>query len=180
MAHRAARQQASPCRDESEPEHVDYDHPGYATFSAMIKSETQNAGAISVALDTQRIYFLRDDGTAHTMIKWGRGSQRRWYPESASICEDSDEWVDAQPAVSGPLTLDVGHCWIEPVSFDGRIWDVVEEDQFGEGGGHPATFVSTGTAWVAGDLVFYEDDSGKSLILVPEGDPWTIERKGCD
>jgi hypothetical protein len=170
------------CPGGVEPTRVDYDHPGYATFTAMVRGESRLRGAFSVDLETRRIYLLRDDGTAHTMLSWMGGTPGRWFPSSASRCGDAGEWADSSPTVgdvSGPLSLEVGHCWIEPVTFEGRTWDVVEEDQFGWGGGQTKDFAAIGTARMTGDVVTYVDDSGTWLTLVPEGHPWTREPSAC-
>ena len=72
-----------------------------------------------------------------------------------------------------PITLVVGHCWIEPIEFGGRIWQVMNEDQFGTGDGAiPGRFTGSGTAWQTGDVVSYLDAGGTRLTLVPEGDAW--------
>ncbi|MDP2773021.1 MAG: hypothetical protein Q8O61_05645 [Nocardioides sp.] len=170
------------CPGDEAPTRVDYDHAGYATFTALLEAEAADRGALAVDVAGRQIFLLRDDGTAHASVSWSRGAQDRWYPSSGAACADSGEWVDASsvPDGSAPLSLDVGHCWIEPVAFAGRTWDVSEEDQVGWGGGQPEGFLASGTAWEAGDVVTYVDDSGARLTLVPEGSPWTLERTYCD
>jgi hypothetical protein len=66
----------------------------------MLEGASSTLGAFSVGLQTRRIYFLRDDGTAHTMISWIRGAQRRWYPSSGLVCPDSRDWADGMPVTS--------------------------------------------------------------------------------
>lgn len=170
------------CPGGDEPRRTDYDHPGYKTFTAMLEDGSRGRGSFVVDLETERIYFLRDDGTAHTVLSWGGGPPGRWSPSGLTSCRDAAEWAAPSTVVGdepGPLSLDVGHCWIEPVQFDGRTWDVVEEDQFGWGGGEPEGFTGEGRAWPAGDVMSYVDDSGTWLTLVPGGDPWTLERDFC-
>ena len=160
-----------------------YRHPGYPRFSHMLRAAAREHGFFHVDRETESIYFLRDDGTAHSISTWTDG----WKPSSGdpvgpdglSYCSDAEEWQGLKGSRE-PLTLEVGHCWIEPVEFAAQTWDVVHNDQFGWGGPHPRDFAGSGYAWRAGDVLVYQDHSGQWLILVPENDPWTLKRAGCD
>ena len=177
------------CPDGAEPRQVMYDHGGYKSFTEMLKAEAEIRGAYSVDRSTERLLYLRDDGSVHTELFWmgearqGGGNRSDWFPSSAADCADEEAWTDVpldllEPAQ--PLTLEVGHCWIEPASLGGEMWDVVEEDQFGWGGQQPPDFAGTGEAWRAGNVVTYVDESGHWLTLVPTGDPWALDRGLCD
>ncbi|HSV41367.1 MAG TPA: hypothetical protein VLI04_21570, partial [Nocardioidaceae bacterium] len=70
---------------------------------------------------------------------------------------------------------------VEPVTYDGGEWDVVEEDQFGWGGGMSRDWVGIGTITPAREgTLRYVDAGGVELRLVRVGDPRAIERGGCD
>ena len=177
------------CPGGAEPQQSVFDHSGYRSFTEMLRAEADVRGAYLVDRTTERLLYLRDDGSVHTELTWmggardGGGHRSDWFPSGEAACSDAESWTRVpldlvQPA--RPLMLEVGHCWIEPVSFDGRMWDVVEEDQFGWGGGQPDDFRGTGQAWRAGDVVTYVDGSGEWLTLVPAGDPWALDRGFCD
>lgn len=44
------------------------------------------------------------------------------------------------------MTLDVGHCWVEPVKYDGERWGLSFREQFGWGGPqyYPENWTGTG------------------------------------
>lgn len=66
------------------------------------------------------------------------------------------------------VTLDVGHCWIEYLRYDGRLWGLPFSKQFGWGGTLPEGWVGTGTVrLVAPELLRYHDDGGAVLDLAP-------------
>ena len=69
-------------------------------------------------------------------------------------------------------TLDVGHCWIEPLRFDGRRWAVPFAMQMGWGGELPDNWKGMGRLeGLTGDRVRYVDRGGATLPLVPATDP---------
>lgn len=177
------------CPGGAEPQQSVFDHSGYPSFTAMLQGEADFRGAYVVDRATKRLLYLRDDGSVHTEVTWMGGarddevSRNDWFPSSEAACADAESWAGVPldvVAPDQPLTLEVGHCWIEPARFEGRRWDVVEEDQFGWGGGQPVDFTGSGEAWRAGDVVTYVDDSGDWLTLVPAGDPWALDRGICD
>ncbi|MDQ4052863.1 MAG: hypothetical protein M3237_09195 [Actinomycetota bacterium] len=171
------------------PQQSVFDHSGYGSFTELLRTEAGFRGSYVVDRAKERFLYLRDDGSVHTEVVWmgeprdGGGNRSDWFPSSESACSDEESWTGVPLDLvesAQPLTLDVGHCWIEPVSFDGRMWDVVEEEQFGWGGQQPTDFRGTGEAWRAGDIVTYVDASGHWLTLVPAGDPWALDRGFCD
>ena len=77
---------------------------------------------------------------------------------------------------AGPtrMTLDVGHCWVEPVKYDGERWGLAFREQFGWGGPqyYPENWTGTGILQrVAEDQVQYTDDGGAELMLLPADAP---------
>ncbi len=171
------------CPGGTQPQGIDIDHVGYDSFTEMLRTESASNGPFVVDRARETIYFLRSDGSAHSAITWTGDSGSRWFPGSMQLCQDRQEWSGEALDIAGPptpLALPLGHCWIEPVEFGDRTWDVMDEDQFGWGEGTPARFTGAGTAWQTGDVVSYLDAGGARLTLVPEGDSWTTERGGCD
>lgn len=73
---------------------------------------------------------------------------------------------------SGNISLNVGHCWITPVEFDGETWVVRKSEQFGWGGNIPDGWVGEGAITRRGeDRSVYKDDGGLELGLVLEDSP---------
>ncbi|HSV40261.1 MAG TPA: hypothetical protein VLI04_15985 [Nocardioidaceae bacterium] len=121
--------------------------------------------------------LLVRDGTVHTVLRVVRLDDT-WHLRGLAAC--SSELPGLRP-VSETFRLLVGHCWVEPVTYDGGEWDVVEEDQFGWGGGMPRSWVGIGTITPAREgTLRYVDAGGVELRLVRVGDPRAIERGGCD
>lgn len=85
------------------------------------------------------------------------------------------------PDAANRVDLNIGHCWIEPVEFQGTTFGVVPGDQFGGAGRTSELYTGSGTVEaVAGSGLIYRDDSGSKLRLItpaPElsdpGDPKT-------
>ena len=67
---------------------------------------------------------------------------------SENVTDDrAEQLVDkvATPSADRQIgTLDVGHCWIEPVTFDGARWALPRTEQFGLGDRLPAHWEGTG------------------------------------
>lgn len=152
---------------------VVFDHAGHRTFTRLAVESGAVDQAAWVDRESETIWLLRDDGTAQVQVPWMGGGRSRWFPDGRSWCKG--EGRGPAPATES-VTVEVGHCWIEPVEVAGSTWDVVEEDQGGWGGGLRDDFAGTGEAWTAGDVAFYRDAGGAVLTLVPEGDPWALDR----
>lgn len=173
---------------EGSPTSVMFDYAGDATFTDLLTDWSRKLGRPWVDRDSETIWFLRSDGSAHTALRWahapdGPGS-RAWFVDGYEQCSDAAEWSRTH-ASSTSVELTVGHCWVEPADFDGEQWDVVEEDQFGWGGGFPRGIAEpdvteiekltiAGTLSPAGDVLVYVDEEGRHLTLVPAADPWTV------
>ena len=177
------------CEEGGQPEVSDLNHPGYDSLTEMLTKEADAYGAFTLDRANQRIYFLREDRTAHTAVTWTRGLESRWFPSTMTRCSDSSQWRDVPLDVSGPserVSIQVDHCYINLVDVFEQLWDAVAEDQFGTGGSGaggeymPRNWAGLGTVWRTGDVVTYVDDGGRRLTLVPEGDPWATEREPCD
>lgn len=178
------------CPDGTAPVTGVFDSAGHQRFTSFLTAWSKSSGRPVVDVDDQRVFFLREDGTAHTAVTWMDGPGRgRIFPDTMEQCPDHREWREVI-AASSEVALQVGHCWVEPVEVDGRTWDVIAEDQFGWGGPTPrglaprrgitTEFVLDGKLTIAGDVAIYVDASGGRLTLVPEGAPWALNRGGCD
>lgn len=178
------------CPDGTAPVTGVFDSAGHRRFTAFLTAWSETTGRPVVDIDQRRVFFLREDGTAHTAITWmGDPERGRIFPDQLEQCRDHAMWRKVSAAPTASVELHVGHCWVDPVEVDGRTWDVMREDQFGTGGGMPRgldsrrdivdQFLLTGALSMAGDVAVYVDDSGVRLTLVPEGDAWALERVGC-
>lgn len=176
------------------PMTMQLDYGGDRSFTELLTAWTKERGRPLVDRSRRQIWFLRADGTAHTRLDWTHvrrpAADREWFVGGLRQCPDHEQWRSVA-APSAPVTLEVGHCWVEPVPVDGRVWDVVREDQFGWGGpvpeeltgAHPDAVGSvplTGVLSPAGDVAVYVGDAGVRLTLVPAGDRWALTRRGCD
>lgn len=94
----------------------------------------------------------------------------------ASPSGSSDATVAEHAAAQAPavaeVTLEVGHCWVEPVEFDGQTWRLRWTRQFGWGGGLPEPWQGTGVMTrLAEDRAGYVDNAGAELTFLPADDP---------
>lgn len=81
------------------------------------------------------------------------------------------------------VTLVVGHCWVEPVLFDGERWGLPFEKQFGWGGGEPESWQGSGVMErLSDDRVRYSDNGGAVLTFLPAESPSVrrVEEQPCD
>lgn len=115
--------------------------------------------------------------------------QHYWRVESVAACTSAFPGLDeARVFGSGlPLVAFVavaeGHCWVDTLEYDGRSWDLRDEDQFGTGGLGPDGFLAVGSVELsAGDTrLTYLDLSGAHLTFVPADSPGTEANDGlCD
>ncbi len=88
---------------------------------------------------------------------------------------------------TGPTTARVGvemnHCFVEPVLFDGQEWNVPFDRQFGWGGLEPKNWRGTGVMMrVSEDRARFEDDGGSTVAFRPADDPSVqpVEKTLCD
>lgn len=76
---------------------------------------------------------------------------------------------------SNDIQLNVGHCWIGPVEFEGKTWVVRKSEQFGWGGHVPEAWVGEGSITRLDEArSVYKDDSGIELGLVLEDSPAAV------
>jgi hypothetical protein len=71
------------------------------------------------------------------------------------------------------VSLIAGHCWVNPLTFDGRDWALPQDQQFGWGGAMPDRWVGYGTVAPDDDGLHYVDAGGAYLDLLPADDPRT-------
>ncbi len=77
---------------------------------------------------------------------------------------------------TGPTTarvsVEVNHCFVEPVAFDGQVWNVPFDRQFGWGGLQPENWKGHGVMTrVSEDRARFEDDGGSTVAFRPADDP---------
>lgn len=161
---------------------VNLDYGGDRTFTELLATWSSTHGRPWVDRARHSIWFLRPDGTAHTVLTFTHSKPRggrAWWVGGYQECNDASQWKHLRAAPTA-VELEVGHCWIDPVTVLGKTWDVMREDQFGWGGPAPRGFTSHGAVSAAGDVAVYTDASGTRLTLVPQDDPWALRRGLCD
>lgn len=80
---------------------------------------------------------------------------------------------EAPVAASPPTTILVrtNHCFVEPVRFDGELWNVPFSEQFGWGGQMPEEWKGAGTIERVDEAESkYVDDGGAVLTFKPIDD----------
>lgn len=98
----------------------------------------------------------------------GCGSQGA--PSDTSVASSEHRSTEA-PAVA-EVRLDVGHCWVEPVNFDGQTWGLLWARQFGWGGRTPESWKGQGVMTrLAVDRAVYVDEGGVELTFYSADDP---------
>ena len=100
-----------------------------------------------------------------------------------SATSPESEASSASEPASARLKVEVNHCFVEPVSFDGEQWNVPFGEQFGWGGMQPKHWHGAGVMVRAGaNEARFEDDGGATLVFRPVGDPSVrqVERALCD
>ena len=76
-----------------------------------------------------------------------------------------------EPA-SSRVKVEVNHCFVKPVSFDGEQWNVLFKNQFGWGGMEPKGRQDAGVMVRAGESkARFEDDDGATIVFRPVDDP---------
>lgn len=99
----------------------------------------------------------------------GAGAQEATSPpdESSSSAEERSD--------GRALSVALWHCGVEPVTVDGRVWEVPSTETVD---GHPdlpldatntpADWVGTGTAVMAEEEMIYTDEGGEVVRFVPD------------
>lgn len=162
------------------------DTRGYPRFADLLSRWLAHRHA-EVSIRDRTLAIQRPDGRPQQVLSWHEITHRHpygapvWFVDGAVSCRYSAPPTLQPAGIATPVVrLDVGHCWVEPVTIAGEKWDVAREDQFGWGGGEPAGFVGDGHAWPGGDVMLYVDKSGATLTLVRAGSPWALRRTYCD
>jgi len=81
------------------------------------------------------------------------------------------------------LTIELGHCFVEPVDFDGEQWNVPFNRQFGWGGLEPKNWKGTGVMTRVGDdEARFDDDGGATVRFLAIDDlaVTPVEEAICD
>ena len=70
------------------------------------------------------------------------------------------------------VAISLGHCWMEPVHFDGEVWNPPYDEQFGWGGDVPSQWRGEGIMIRVGqNRARYVDGGGATLLLIPADSP---------
>lgn len=82
---------------------------------------------------------------------------------------DNPQYSTPAPA---RVEIELGHCFVEPVTFDGEMWNVAIDQQFGWGGMQPSNWRGRGLMVRIGEnRARYRDDGGGVVIFLPVDDP---------
>ncbi len=87
-----------------------------------------------------------------------------------------------QPS-SARVKVEVNHCFVEPVSFDGEQWNVPFTKQFGWGGMQPERWQGDGVmVRVDENKARFQDDGGATVVFKPVDDPAVrpVEKALCN
>lgn len=73
---------------------------------------------------------------------------------------------------SARVKVEMNHCFVLPVAFDGRQWNVPFDKQFGSGGLWPKNWRGVGVMTrVSADRARFADDGGAEVMFRPVDDP---------
>ena len=89
----------------------------------------------------------------------------------------------ASGASFASVDVELGHCFVVPVRFDGELWNVPFADQFGWGGLEPDGWTGHGVMTrPARDRAEFVDNLGAVVEFRPVDDPSVVEVEsaGCD
>ena len=85
----------------------------------------------------------------------------------------------SQEPVTARVAVEMGHCWVEDVSFDGQVWGLTHDDQMGNGGRRPLSWEGTGVmVRLSADRARYTDDGGTVHTFRPVDDPSVFRKQG--
>lgn len=105
---------------------------------------------------------------------------------TATTDSTTPEPKEASPSVvvgNFRVEVELGHCFVEPVLFDGEEWNVPFDSQFGWGGMAPKNWKGTGAMTrVSEDRARFEDDGGSTVAFLPVDHPSVrpVDRALCD
>jgi hypothetical protein len=85
----------------------------------------------------------------------------------ATGCTKNSHSIDHEPPLiePTPVTLEITHCWVNPVTFEGKTFAVVASDQFGNGDMKADKYSGEGFLLPLQESLIYRDDSGKKLVF---------------
>ncbi len=121
--------------------------------------------------DRRLLSYTRDNGTTYAVLESRKHGGA--YGVSIRHCQGEQPGVATGVApLRRQVTLEIGHCWIEPISFEGGDWAVATNQQPGSGEGDQPGLTGHGNALrITPTEVEYVDDGGVQLTLHPVGDP---------
>jgi hypothetical protein len=108
---------------------------------------------------------------------------------ATSCTATNDEALPKDPVpsttelTSAWVAIQMNHCFVEPVSFDGEQWNVPFQRQFGWGGLQPKRWQGVGTMQrVNEDMARFQDEGGAVVVFRPVDHPTVrrVEKALCD
>ena len=80
--------------------------------------------------------------------------------------------TSSTPSTEQEVTLEVGHCFIEPLRAFDEEWGLTRADQFGRGDAQPSGFSGDGVASLTAEgTLLYVDQDGRELTFLPASNP---------
>lgn len=125
-----------------------------------------------VVVEGRSAWLLRGDGSAYAQLTLIGDPGSGFQVETTMSCAGESTMTRRTE-----VTLDVGHCWIEPLRVhDGNWLPLLADQRYGTGGTPPRDFTGTGDVrwWsTTHDRLEYVDARGARLDLYPASDPRT-------
>jgi hypothetical protein len=125
----------------------------------------------------RRFLMLPAAAVALAVLTSGCGS------DTDSVTASGGRTASGSEPASARVNVEMNHCFVEPVSFDGEQWNVPFKKQFGWGGPQPSHWQGTGVMVRAGKHdARFKDDGGAMVVLRPVDDPSIrpVENALCD
>lgn len=107
-------------------------------------------------------------------------------PEFRPEVPRSGTTASSVPAsATAAINVSMNHCFVEPISFDGQLWNVPFDDQFGWGGLEPKNWRGSGVITrISEHRARYDDDGGATVLFLPVDHPSVVFPSGgkalCD
>ncbi len=114
---------------------------------------------------------VADSDGAHTWLRVLRVDDT-WRVHEVAACSRQLPGLPAS-GTAELVHLNVGHCWVDPLTHGGREWAVESDKQFGWGGQMPERWTAYGTVAREGDTLRYVDAGGAELELLGADDART-------
>ena len=154
---------------------------GHSALVALMTKPGTARGSIALLLLLSFSFFngCRDSSPAGVVQASAATSEGSSSSSTGSTTLSSTLVEDGpSPTNFARVAVDLGHCGVGYIAWDGRVWRVVDspfQDTNAEDDPVAATFVGEGTILqIDADHLRYTDDSGIVLAFVPEPEPRTI------